>query len=234
MTVPVLLTQRIRRRRAAYCAAVAVCVIIEMILRWPAPSMFHLSYFLIPIAALLALLVLVVAPDAGAWLIAILVCMGLVSPFPMSYSYLLIVPVMLMIIWRQNRIAAGITAALAILAILVDRKLLFGLGVSDAVIISFAYCMIAVTLGVTSLWTVDRQRLRERSRQQHDRQCAAAALHDRTTNDLADAIMLIDHDLERTDLPAEQIADLHRLRRFIQHAMTGTYQVIDTLDDKRN
>lgn len=215
------------------CAAIAGCIIVETVLRWPDPALFHLSYVLIPLCALVSLVVLAVTPNVGAWLTVTLVCVGLISPFPMSYSYMLTMAIVVVIIWQDNRIAAAIAILSTVVAMLVDRKVLFGLGISDDVVISFAYCLIAILLGMAALWTADRRQLRERERQRYERQTAAASLHDRTTNDLANAIMLIDDDLERGDhtLPDWQIADLHTLRRFIQQAMTGTYQVIDTLDN---
>jgi len=46
-----------------------------------------LSYLLIPCLALVSLALLPRMPQSGAWLAVTLYCVGLVSPFPMSYSY---------------------------------------------------------------------------------------------------------------------------------------------------
>ncbi|MBT1161089.1 hypothetical protein [Bifidobacterium sp. SO1] len=218
-----------QHRMTVACVGIACCVIAETVLRWPATN-FHLSYLLIPLLALASLAALPFVPEAGAWLVTTLTCVGLVSPFPMSYSYLLAMTLAAGLIWRENRWAAGLAAGLAVTALLVDRRLLFGLGVTDSVVISFAYCMFAIVIGLVSRWMADHRRLRDQARQRRERERIASSLHDRTTNDLANAIMLINADLERNDLPQSQLDDLRTIRSFIQHAMTGTYQAIDTLD----
>ncbi|KAB8287695.1 2CS histidine protein kinase [Bifidobacterium ramosum] len=219
-----------RRTLTIACATVACCVVTETILRWPTAN-FHVSYLLIPLLALASLPVLALAPEAGAWLVTTLICVGLVSPFPMSYSYLLAMAVAMTIIWREHRWAAALAGLLAVTALLVDRRLLFGLGVTDSVVVSFAYCMFAIVIGLVSRWMADSRRTREQARQRRERERIAAALHDRTTNDLANAIMLVNTDLDRDDLSQSQRDDLLTIRSFIQRAMTGTYQAIDTLDD---
>lgn len=67
------------------CALIACCVVAETLLRWQ--SWRVLSYLLIPCLALVSLVLLPFMPQSGAWLAVTLYCVGLVSPFPMSYSY---------------------------------------------------------------------------------------------------------------------------------------------------
>lgn len=67
------------------CALIACCVVAETLLRWQ--SWHVLSYLLIPCLALVSLVLLPFMPQSGAWLAVTLYCVGLVSPFPMSYSH---------------------------------------------------------------------------------------------------------------------------------------------------
>ncbi|WP_236023829.1 hypothetical protein [Bifidobacterium miconis] len=245
----------VRRWLAVGCAATAACVIAETVLRWPDGHL--LSYLLIPTLALASLVVLPFAPQSGAWLVVTLYCVGLVSPFPMSYSYSLAMPMVVAVIWTDSRLAACLSAVLGVTALMVDRKLLFGLGLSDSVVVSFAYCVFALTIGVASRWSADRARLAEQVRRQTERERIAMVLHDRISNDLAYAIMRIDRDLASLDdteddgrddarssrgnrdeygthddaTPFDATAELRELRTIIDHALHGTHQVITTLDD---
>ncbi|KFI52311.1 Signal transduction histidine kinase-like protein [Bifidobacterium biavatii DSM 23969] len=242
-----------RRWLAVGCAVTAACVIAETVLRWPAGHL--LSYLLIPGLALASLVVLPLAPQSGAWLTVTLYCVGLVSPFPMSYSYSLAMLMAVAVIWTDSRLAASLSAALGVTALMVDRKLLFGLGLSDSVVVSFAYCVFALTIGVASRWSADRARLTEQVRRQTERECIAMVLHDRISNDLAYAIMRIDRDLTSIDDAGHRTSDgderdagstcgahanatsfdvaseLRELRTIVDHALHGTHQVITTLDD---
>lgn len=219
-----------RTRTPIVCAAIAVCVVVETVLRWPA--VLHLSYLLMPSVALAALAVMAVRPDSGAWLVAMTACVGLVSPFPMSYSFLAAMIPAVMIIRADGRWAAVLAAALAVTALLVDRRVLFGLGVSDSAVVAFAYLMCAILLAVVSRWQSDRLRVRERVRRRREREHVAATLHDRATNDLANAVMRINADLDSGEFGFDerQTAELCGIRDMIRHAMTATYQAIDTLD----
>lgn len=67
------------------CALIACCVVAETLLRRQSGHV--LSYLLIPCLALVSLALLPCMPQSGAWLAVTLYCVGLVSPFPMSYSY---------------------------------------------------------------------------------------------------------------------------------------------------
>lgn len=67
------------------CALIACCVVAETLLRRQSGHV--LSYLLIPCLALVSLALLPRMPQSGAWLAVTLYCVGLVSPFPMSYSY---------------------------------------------------------------------------------------------------------------------------------------------------
>ena len=67
------------------CALIACCVVAETLLRRQSGHV--LSYLLIPCLALVSLALLPCMPRSGAWLAVTLYCVGLVSPFPMSYSY---------------------------------------------------------------------------------------------------------------------------------------------------
>lgn len=117
---------------------------------------------------------------------------------------------------------AILAALLGISALLIDRKLLFGLGLSDSVVISFAYCMFAVVIGVVSRWQADRAREAEQARRQSERDAIARTLHDRISNDLAYAIMRIDHD---------GMTKPHELRSILTQALADTHRVIDALDN---
>lgn len=215
-------------RRTAACMAIACCVIVETALRWP--SAFHLSYLLIPLAALAFLACLALRPAQGAWLVMMVVCVGLVSPFPMSYSFLIALVPAATTIWRDGRWPAALAVMLAITALLVDRKALFGLGVSDSVVVAFAYFLCAVALIIAAHGHAERVRLREREKRRRERERIAASLHDRATNDMVNAIMRINADLDDTGFDERQSAELRGIRDMIRHAMTATYQAIDTLD----
>ncbi|MBT1180429.1 hypothetical protein JS531_00220 [Bifidobacterium sp. CP2] len=219
-----------RPHLSAVCAVIAVCVAVEAVLRWPA--VFHLSYLLMPLVAVVSLAVLAVRPRAGAWLVAMAVCVGLVSPFPMSYSFLVAMVPSVAIIWRDGRWAAALVSVLAATALLVDRKILFGFGVSDSAVVAFAYLLCATLLAVVSRWQSDRLRTRERARRRREREHVAATLHDRATNDLANAVMRINADLESDGFGFDerQSAELRGIRDMIRHAMAATYQAIDALD----
>lgn len=187
------------------CAAIACCILAEAALRWPAVN-FHTSYLLIPLLALGTLPMLAIMPQTGAWLVTTVYCVGLVSPFPMSYSYTLAMVAAVAVIWRDGRAMALLAALLGLSALLVDQKVLFGLGLSDSVVVSFAYCMFAVVIGMVSRWQADRARQAERDRREAERDGIARALHDRISNDLAYAIMRIDHDIERSAAPHDDAA----------------------------
>lgn len=186
-----------RRCLALCCALIACCVVAETLLRWQSGHV--LSYLLIPCSALVSLALLPLMPESGAWLAVTLYCVGLVSPFPMSYSYSLAMALAVIIIWRDGRVMAALAAVLGVSALLIDQKVLFGLGPSDSVVVSFAYCMFAVVIGVVSRWQADRARQTEQRRRQTERDAIARALHDRISNDLAYAIMRIDRDIERSE-----------------------------------
>ncbi|RSX54491.1 hypothetical protein [Bifidobacterium samirii] len=240
---------------AAVCAAAAVAVLIETVLRWPDG---HLrSYLLIPLLALASLATLPIVPQSGAWLIVTLYCVGLVSPFPMSYSYTLALLVALAVIAKDSRAAACIAGVLSATALMVDRRLLFGWGLSDSVVVSFAYCMFAIVIGMASRWRADRARMADRLHRQRERESIALTLHDVISNDLAYAIMRIDDTL-RPDARAADAADgiagggrpagpdgcgmtshggdhagtLRELRSVLDHALHGTHAVIATLDGR--
>ncbi|MBW3080607.1 hypothetical protein [Bifidobacterium saguinibicoloris] len=219
-----------RNRLLVVCVVIAVCVVVEAALRWPA--VFHMSYLLMPLVAIASLAVLAARPRTGAWLVAMVTCVGLVSPFPMSYSFLIAMVPAVMIIWRDGRWAAVLVSALAATALLVDRRVLFGFGVSDSAVIAFAYLMCAMLIAVLSRWQSDRLHARERARRRCERERVAATLHDRATNDLANAVMRINADLdsEGFGFDERQSAELRGIRDMIRHAMTATYQAIDTLD----
>ncbi|PWG66059.1 hypothetical protein DF196_05240 [Bifidobacterium callitrichidarum] len=122
------------------------------------------------------------------------------------------------IIWRDGRAMATLAAVLGVSALLIDQKVLFGLGPSDSVVVSFAYCMFAVVIGVVSRWQADRARQNEQKRRQAERDAIARALHDRISNDLAYAIMRIDRDIEqsksvyRDSMPNADVAERESLR----------------------
>lgn len=193
------------RRMLLACAAIACCILAEAALRWPAVN-FHTSYLLIPLLALGTLPMLAIMPQTGAWLVTTVYCVGLVSPFPMSYSYTLAMVAAVAVIWRDGRAMALLAALLGLSALLVDQKVLFGLGLSDSVVVSFAYCMFAVVIGMVSRWQADRARQAERDRREAERDGIARALHDRISNDLAYAIMRIDRDIERSAAPHDDAA----------------------------
>lgn len=235
----------VRRSMIYACGSVACCIIVETLMRWPSNHL--LSYLLIPVLALASLIVLLFVSQSGAWLVVTLYCVGLVSPFPMSYSYSLAMLIAVTLIWTDSRLASGLAATLSVIALMIDRKLLFGLGLSDSVVISFAYCVFALTIGVASRWHVDRARLAEQVRRQTEREHIARVLHDRISNDLAYAIMRIDRNLTSVEHNDEQdnhvecgahvnttsfdtTAELHELRAIIDHALCSTHQVITTLD----
>ncbi|WP_240544372.1 hypothetical protein [Bifidobacterium sp. SO4] len=186
-----------RKRLAICCTLIACCVVAETLLRWQSGHV--LSYLLIPCSALVSLVLLPLMPESGAWLAVTLYCVGLVSPFPMSYSYSLAMVLAVTIIWRDGRAMAVLAAVLGISALLIDQKVLFGLGPSDSVVVSFAYCMFAVVIGVVSRWQADRARQSEQKRRQTERDAIARALHDRISNDLAYAIMRIDRDIAQAE-----------------------------------
>ncbi|MBT1173002.1 hypothetical protein JS528_06455 [Bifidobacterium sp. MA2] len=219
-----------RNRLPVVCAAIAVCVVVEAVLRWP--TVFHLSYLLMPLVASAALAALAVRPGSGAWLVAMVACVGLVSPFPMSYSFLVAMVPAVMIIWRDGRWAAVLAAGLAVTALLVDRRVLFGFGVSDSAVVAFAYLLCAILLAVVSRRQSERLHARERARRRREREHIAATLHDRATNDLANAVMRINTDLDSDEFGFDerQSAELRGIRDMIRHAMAATYQAIDTLD----
>ncbi|WP_236029155.1 hypothetical protein [Bifidobacterium miconisargentati] len=187
-----------RKRLALCCVLIACCVVAETLLRWQSGHV--LSYLLIPCSALVSLALLPLMPESGAWLAVTLYCVGLVSPFPMSYSYSLAMVLAVAIIWRDGRAMAALAAVLGVSALLIDQKVLFGLGPSDSVVVSFAYCMFAVVIGVVSRWQADRARQAEQKRRQTERDAIARALHDRISNDLAYAIMRVDRDIERSEM----------------------------------
>ena len=221
-----------RRQLYVCCALIACCVVAETLLRWQSGHV--LSYLLIPCLALVSLVLLPLMPQSGAWLAVTLYCVGLVSPFPMSYSYSLAMALAAVIIWRDGRATAVLAALLGMSALLVDRKVLFGLGPSDSVVVSFAYCMFAVVIGMVSRWQADRARRIERERRQAERDDIARTLHDRISNDLAYAIMRIDRDLEQPTAHAlhTPAGEFRELRGIIEQALADTHQVIDALDDK--
>ena len=194
------------RRMLLACAAIACCILAEAALRWPAVN-FHTSYLLIPLLALGTLPMLAIMPQTGAWLVTTVYCVGLVSPFPMSYSYTLAMVAAVAVIWRDGRAMALLAALLGLSALLVDQKVLFGLGLSDSVVVSFAYCMFAVVIGMISRWQADRARQAERDRREAERDGIARALHDRISNDLDYAIMRIAGYIAGCAAPHDDAAD---------------------------
>ena len=244
-----------RMPMAVGCAASAGAILIETVLRWPDG---HLrSYLLIPLLALASLAALPFIPQSGAWLIVTLYCVGLVSPFPMSYSYTLALLIAVAVIARDSRSAACIAGVLSATALMVDRRLLFGWGLSDSVVVSFAYCMFAVVIGMASRWRADRAQMADRLHSQRERESIALTLHDVISNDLAYAIMRIDDTLRldaraagdtdgivtdhRSARPArcdttahdgDHAGTLRELRSVLDHALHGTHAVIAALDGR--
>ena len=216
-------------------SVITLCgIIAETILRWPHPPQgtFHISYLLMPLLALFSVLSMMIFPAIGVWIVITVYCVGLVSPFPMTYSLTLGMIESIVVIWKsspEGRAPAILAAIMGITALLIDAKFLFGLGLADSVVISFAYCVFSLLIVIISRVMTQRSIVSERLERYQQRQRIAALLHDNIANDLAYTIMLTNRMLSDTDHMNAQ--ELTQLRSALIHSLDETHSVIRTLDE---
>ena len=209
-------------------------IIAETILRWPHPPQgtFHISYLLMPLMALFAVLSMMIFPAIGVWIVITVYCVGLVSPFPMTYSLTLGMIESIVVIWKsspEGKAPAILAAIMGITALLVDAKFLFGLGLADSVVISFAYCVFSLLIVIISRVMTQRSIVSERLERYQQQQQIASLLHDNIANDLAYTIMLTNRMISDTD--HMNVQELTQLRSALVHSLDETHSVIRTLDE---